>query len=96
MTITLNYLGIFTSTLRLYFIYLSWLHSENFSFGKNVEIMEKDILKLLPQKAFRLISIKETLRVGALLTQSLMDKNSYQKILNNEHMNGSSTISRLR
>lgn len=41
--------------------------------------MEKDILKLLPQKAFKLISFKETLRISALVTQSLIDKKNYLK-----------------
>ena len=41
--------------------------------------MDNDILKLLPQKAFRLISIRESLRVGSLLTRSMIDKNSYEE-----------------
>ena len=41
--------------------------------------MDNDILKLLPQKAFRLISIRESLRVGSLLTRSIIDKNSYEE-----------------
>jgi hypothetical protein len=40
--------------------------------------MDKDILKLLPQKAFKLLSIKETFRIGATVTKSMLDKNSYQ------------------
>ena len=41
--------------------------------------MDKDILKLLPQKAFKLLSIKETLKMGAAVTKSMFDKESYEK-----------------
>ena len=43
--------------------------------------MDQDILKLLPQKAFKLISITESLRIGALVTRSILDKKSYEKSL---------------
>ena len=43
--------------------------------------MDQDILKLLPQKAFKLISITESLRIGALVTGSILDKKSYAKSL---------------
>lgn len=39
--------------------------------------MDKDILKLLPQKAFKLLSVKETFRIGATVTKSILDKSSY-------------------
>ena len=39
--------------------------------------MDKDIMKLLPQKAFKLLSIKDSLRIGALVTKSILDKKSY-------------------
>lgn len=38
--------------------------------------MDQDILKLLPQKAFKLLSVKETFRVGKMVTKSLLDKDS--------------------
>jgi len=44
--------------------------------------MDKDILKLLPQKAFKLLSIKETFKISALVTKSLIDKESYEKCFN--------------
>jgi hypothetical protein len=40
--------------------------------------MDKDILKLLPQKAFKLLSFKETLRIGAAVTKSIFDKQLYE------------------
>ena len=40
--------------------------------------MDKDILKLLPQKAFKLLSFKETLRIGAAITKSVFDKQFYE------------------
>lgn len=40
--------------------------------------MDKDILKLLPQKAFKLLSIKETLKIGTIVTKSIFDKQSYE------------------
>lgn len=40
--------------------------------------MDKDILKLLPQKAFKLLSIKETFKIGASVTKSIFDKDSYE------------------
>jgi hypothetical protein len=43
--------------------------------------MDQDILKLLPQKAFKLISFRESLRIGALVSSSILDKKSYQKSL---------------
>lgn len=39
--------------------------------------MDKDILKLLPQKAFKLLSLKETFRIGSIVTKSILDKSSY-------------------
>lgn len=39
--------------------------------------MDKDILKLLPQKAFKLLSVKETFRIGASVTKSILNKTSY-------------------
>jgi hypothetical protein len=41
--------------------------------------MDNDILKLLPQKAFKLISIRESLRVGSVLTRSVIDKKKYEE-----------------
>lgn len=41
--------------------------------------MDKEILKLLPSKAFKLLSIKETLKVGAAVTKSIFDKQLYEK-----------------
>lgn len=40
--------------------------------------MDKEILKLLPQKAFKLLSIKETYKVGVAVTKSVLDKQSYE------------------
>jgi len=40
--------------------------------------MDKDLLKLLPKKAFKLLSIKETWEIGASITRSLFDKESYE------------------
>ncbi len=40
--------------------------------------MDKDILKLLPQKAFKLLSFKETLRIGGAVTKSIFDKQFYE------------------
>lgn len=40
--------------------------------------MDKDILKLLPQKAFKLLSFKETLRIGGAVTKSIFDKQLYE------------------
>ena len=40
--------------------------------------MDKDILRLLPQKAFKLLSFKETLRIGAAVTKSIFDKQLYE------------------
>ncbi len=42
--------------------------------------MDNDVLKMLPKKAFDLISVKETIYIGAKLTKSIVDKNSYQKM----------------
>jgi predicted unusual protein kinase regulating ubiquinone biosynthesis (AarF/ABC1/UbiB family) len=39
--------------------------------------MDKEILKLLPQKAFKLLSIKETFNIGTAVTKSIFDKQSY-------------------
>ena len=39
--------------------------------------MDKELLKLLPQKAFKLFSIKEIFKIGEKLTKSRFDKNSY-------------------
>lgn len=41
--------------------------------------MDNDVLKLLPIKAFDLISVKDTFKIGAQLTKSLVDKKTYQK-----------------
>lgn len=41
--------------------------------------MDKDILKLLPQKAFKLLSFRETLKIGTMVTKSMFDKDSYEK-----------------
>ena len=41
--------------------------------------MDKEILKLLPQKAFKLLSIKDTVKVGAAVTKSIVDKQSYEQ-----------------
>jgi predicted unusual protein kinase regulating ubiquinone biosynthesis (AarF/ABC1/UbiB family) len=41
--------------------------------------MDKEILKLLPQKAFKLLSIKETLRIAATVAKSIIDKKSYSQ-----------------
>jgi hypothetical protein len=43
--------------------------------------MDKEILKLFPQKAFKLLSIKDSLRIGSEVTKSLIDKKSYEKNL---------------
>lgn len=40
--------------------------------------MDKDILKLLPQKAFKLLSFKETLRISGVVTKSIFDKKLYE------------------
>jgi hypothetical protein len=40
--------------------------------------MDKEILKLLPQKAFKLLSIKETFKIGTAVTKSIFDKKSYE------------------
>ncbi len=39
--------------------------------------MDKDLLKLLPQKAFKLLSIKEIFKIGEKITKSRFDKKSY-------------------
>jgi hypothetical protein len=44
--------------------------------------MDKDILKLLPQKAFKLLSFKETLRIGGAVTKSLFNKKLYETSFN--------------
>lgn len=41
--------------------------------------MDKEILKLFPQKAFKLLSIKDSIRIGASVTKSLMDKKNYEE-----------------
>lgn len=41
--------------------------------------MEKELLKLLPQKAFKLLSIKEIYKTGEKITKSRFDKKSYDK-----------------
>lgn len=41
--------------------------------------MDQDILKLLPKKAFKLLSVKETLRIGTIVTKSIFDKEAYEK-----------------
>ncbi len=41
--------------------------------------MDKDILKLFPQKAFKLLSIKDSIRIGSLVTSSLINKQSYDE-----------------
>ena len=40
--------------------------------------MDREILKLFPQKAFKLLSIKDSIRIGSLITKSLLDKKSYE------------------
>ncbi len=35
--------------------------------------MDKEILKLFPKKAFKLISLKDSIRIGSLVTKSLLD-----------------------
>lgn len=40
--------------------------------------MDKELLKLIPQKAFKLISIKETFKMGEKITRLRMDKSSYE------------------
>lgn len=49
--------------------------------------MDKDILKLLPQKAFKLLSMKETFRIGATVTKSILDKASYNNQFENRKSN---------
>lgn len=39
--------------------------------------MDKELLKLLPQKAFKLLSIKETFNIGQKITKNRFDTNSY-------------------
>lgn len=39
--------------------------------------MDKELLKLLPQKAFKLLSLNETFRIGEKITKSRFDKTSY-------------------
>ena len=39
--------------------------------------MDKELLKLLPQKAFKLLSIKEIFKIGEKITKSRFDKKSY-------------------
>jgi hypothetical protein len=41
--------------------------------------MDKDLIKLLPQKAFKLLSIRESLKIGEKITRSRFDKDSYEK-----------------
>ena len=40
--------------------------------------MDKELLKLLPQKAFKLLSLKEIYKIGEKITKSRFDKNSYE------------------
>jgi len=40
--------------------------------------MDNELFKLLPKKAFKLLSIKETLKIGESLTRSIFDKKSYE------------------
>ena len=39
--------------------------------------MDKELIKLLPQKAFKLLSIKEIFKIGEKITKSRFDKKSY-------------------
>lgn len=39
--------------------------------------MDKEILKLFPQKAFKLLSLSDSLKVGSQITKSIIDKKSY-------------------
>ena len=43
--------------------------------------MDKEILKLFPQKAFKLLSIKDSLRIGAQVTKSLIDTEARQNLI---------------
>jgi hypothetical protein len=43
--------------------------------------MDIELIKLLPEKAFKLISFKETLKMGERLTRLRLDKNSYERQL---------------
>lgn len=40
--------------------------------------MDNDVLKLLPKKAFKLLSVKETFRIATTATKSVFDKDSYE------------------
>ena len=40
--------------------------------------MDKEILKLFPQKAFKLLSIRDSIRIGSAVTKSLIDKKKYE------------------
>lgn len=43
--------------------------------------MDKEILKLLPQKAFKLLSIKESLKIGERITKSRLDREFYDTLI---------------
>ena len=43
--------------------------------------MDKEILKLFPQKAFKLISLKDSIRIGSLVTKSLLDGQAREALI---------------
>ncbi len=43
--------------------------------------MDKEVLKLFPQRAFKLLSIKDSLRVTGSITKSLMNQKEYQTLV---------------
>ncbi len=45
--------------------------------------MDNDVLKLLPKKAFKLLSVKETFRIATAATKSVFDKDSYEYSFSN-------------
>ena len=43
--------------------------------------MDKEVLKLFPQRAFKLLSIKDSLRVTGSITKSLLNQKDYQTLV---------------
>jgi hypothetical protein len=42
--------------------------------------MDNDILKMIPQKAFKLLSIKESLKVTSMVTSSMINTKAYEEL----------------
>lgn len=49
--------------------------------------MDKELLKLLPQKAFKLLSVTETFKVGTAISKSFFDAKAYDQSIKKRHIN---------